>query len=679
MVSWQMHRHLRRLYVPVGLQATLIRRSCLQQFNYCNAQWFSKILSTKCISSSSNSRHQYLSLYNYVTIDKEKLGLLRHEMLEKWNKLEILGRIYISFEGINAQLILPERNVDAFVDSFPKLFNREHLNYGALIKEDEDFKVPDLFHKLHVRIRRQIVHDGFDQFPLDVKNSGLSLAPKDWHQQLLERNEKNTKDDVLVLDVRNFYEHEIGRFDGATRIMVDTFKDTFDALDNILEEHEVKHSQKPKEILMYCTGGIRCEKVGAYLKQAKGIDQVKKLQGGIVHYMKFLQENPEKQSLFKGKNFAFDQRCVAAGLEIEEVTKDVLSRCFQCGEPCNNHKNCRNEMCGGLMLQCDTCHGKYLGTCSEKCHQVFLQLNEMKEVERREYRKQHAHEYKPTVPNALARYLKHIKIRPVPKDYQYQITKTLSTCHSVDPNFKEMKKIWNEKAQDNVLLANYLIQNSNVHALNEEEELIERIRQETIKNSSKPEQMVDALQGKLLTFLVQSIQAKEILEIGCFTGVSTLCLANGLDIGVSHGKVTTCDINQETMDIASEFFKQSQYKNQIEPIVADGMDLLKKFKQEKKKIDLIFIDANKKQYLAYYDQILEARLLRPNGLMVFDNTLFRGRVLAAARGNTDPKEKLAKSLDLFNQTIAKDPRTRQVMLPLWDGITLVSLASSDTL
>ncbi|KAG3043152.1 hypothetical protein PI125_g27318, partial [Phytophthora idaei] len=178
--------------------------------------------------------------------------------------------------------------------------------------------------------------------------AGNSLPPDQWHQKLKERNELDDSN-TLVLDVRNFYEHEIGRFDGATRIMVDTFRDTFEALDEILVKHEKEHDgQKPKEVMMYCTGGIRCEKVGAYLTQYKGISNVQKLHGGIVNYMRFLKDQRqaaveacarsddavvEEISLFKGKNFVFDQRCVGELTEAEEVTDDVLGQCSQCGEP----------------------------------------------------------------------------------------------------------------------------------------------------------------------------------------------------------------------------------------------------------------------------------------------------------------------------------------------------------
>ncbi|GAB9477820.1 hypothetical protein Gpo141_00014978, partial [Globisporangium polare] len=262
-------------------------------------------------------------------------------------------------EGVNAQLVLPETKVPALTASFPALLANAKLFYGRVFESDaaaDDFtgvtlKAEDLFHKLDIRIRDQIVRDGFAKGHLDLQDSGNSLPPRAWHDKLHKRNAAND-DSTLVLDVRNFYEHDIGRFDGATRIMVDTFRDTFDAVDEILDQHAAEHNgEQPREVMMYCTGGIRCEKVGAYLAQYKGISNINKLHGGIVNYMRFLRESESEEdqhteSLFKGKNFVFDQRCVANDAQEEEaVTDDVLGECFQCGEPCNQHANCANLMC----------------------------------------------------------------------------------------------------------------------------------------------------------------------------------------------------------------------------------------------------------------------------------------------------------------------------------------------
>ncbi|KAG6623317.1 Rhodanese-like domain [Phytophthora cinnamomi] len=261
-----LQRSLQHLPVAVTQQDSLAQR------------WFSSAGRVAGIS-----RRQYISLYNYTPLDKKKLPKLRRDLREQWGDLGVVGRIYIAEEGVNGQLVVPEPEAAAFERSFPRLLRDAKLFYGQLIEDkpqsDEELKAAEPFHKLDVRIRDMILHDGFQGGPLDLKDSGNSLPPDQWHEKLKTRNDTQDSD-TLVLDVRNFYEHEIGRFDGATRIMVDTFRDTFDALDEILEKHEKQHDgQKPKQVMMYCTGGIRCEKVGAYLTQYKGISNVQKLHG----------------------------------------------------------------------------------------------------------------------------------------------------------------------------------------------------------------------------------------------------------------------------------------------------------------------------------------------------------------------------------------------------------------
>ncbi|KAI9906653.1 hypothetical protein PsorP6_004654 [Peronosclerospora sorghi] len=363
-------------------------------------------------------------MYSYTPLDKLELPQLCLDMRMKWEKLGIKGRVYIAEEGINGQLVVPELVVSAFERSFPHLLHHTKLFHGQSIETNRS-KSTEPFHKLDIRIRHRILNDGFQRGQLNLQHSGHSLQPEQWHNKLKTRNDMQDSE-MLVLDVRNFYEHEIGRFVGATRIMVDTFRDTFDALDEILEKYEVEHDgHKPKEVMMYCTGGIRCEKVGAYLTQYKGILNVQKLHGGIVNYIQFLRKQRQKAngfnftstdddakvdvSLFKGKNFVFDQRCVGDFTESEKVTDDVLGRCYLCGEPCDRHTNCSNVMCHGLILQCSKCALGMLGACNNACKQEFLKMESMSQEEKRLYRKKNASKWKPSNPNSI----KFIKFRPV--------------------------------------------------------------------------------------------------------------------------------------------------------------------------------------------------------------------------------------------------------------------------
>ncbi|TYZ69331.1 hypothetical protein PybrP1_000105 [[Pythium] brassicae (nom. inval.)] len=658
--------------------------------------------------------HQYISLYNYTPLVESELRQLRRDLLHQWGELGVLGRVYVAREGVNAQLVLPVGNVRALETSFPVLLTGAKLFYGHLFDECDDRSVSarELFHKLDVRVRDQIVRDGFTRGALDLQQSGGSLPPAEWHARLAQRNAANDEA-TLVLDVRNFYEHEIGRFDGATRIMVDTFRDTFDAVDEILAAHEARHGgAKPREVMMYCTGGIRCEKVGAYLTQYKGIENVQKLHGGIVNYMRFLKESERDgagagagsagdvdansngtnesnaiatpstgpvQSLFKGKNFVFDQRCVAGsscgGAEhmAEEVTPDVLGACFQCGEPCNQHTNCANLMCGGLILQCASCSSQYFSACSEACKDEVVKMRAMTPDEHREYRKQNTPLWKPANPNASTSYQKFIKFRPLPLSMRAHSFSSSSCVASpfVDDSTANGSSVSGIDDNEPAQLNEYVDRMSSDH---EDEQLLAELRSATVRHWPKAVQLIEAPQGKLLRFLVETLQARRVLEIGCFTGYSALCMANGLPGDDVDATLLTCDVDAHTMAFARSYFDRSSRSNQIQSVVSDGMELLNSLSDasaQSKQFDLIFIDANKKQYRAYYEAVLSMKLLSPRGLLVFDNTLFHGRVLASANGSASSKERLAHSLAQFNADVAADSRTTQVLLPLWDGLTVV--------
>ncbi|EGZ27701.1 hypothetical protein PHYSODRAFT_308815 [Phytophthora sojae] len=617
---------------------------------------------------------QYVSLYNYVALEESELPKLWRRLLGGWKALGVSGRVYLSPEGINGQLVLPQSSLEALAASFPQVFTGDNMFYGQLLPPmDGESDAP--FSKLTVRIRKQLVHDGFERGALNLKDSGDSLPPDQWHDKLKTRNETQDSD-TLVLDVRNFYEHEIGRFDGATRIMVDTFRDTFDALDEILEKHEQQHDgQKPKQVMMYCTGGIRCEKVGAYLTQYKGISNVHKLHGGIVNYMRFLKEQrqaaaeararsaaaddvaeeDEKEiSLFKGKNFVFDQRCVGELTESEEVTDDVLGKCFQCGEPCNHHTNCSNLMCGGLILQCQACAASLLGACSEPCKLEVMKMNSMTTQQQKEYRKQRAMQWMPPIPNALSKYVTKRSRSAVARNLHTQrhFSSSRTLCKSID---------------DSALQNDYVYRQSTALT---DDALLRDLREETARTWPKAEQLIDEMHGKFLSFLVQTTPARRVLEIGCFTGYSALCLANGL---APDGSLVTCDIDADTMQFAQRFFDRSSRAAQISAVNQDGLEYLTTLASsaQQQPFDFIFVDANKRKYKAYYDFILEHKLLHPAGLLVFDNTLFRGRVAAYDSGLASNKERIARGLAEFNSYVAQDPRSTQMVMPLWDGLTLV--------
>jgi UPF0176 protein len=166
--------------------------------------------------------------------------------------------------------------------------------------------------------------------------------------------------------MRNHYESEIGHFEGAVTPDVDTFRDSLDII-----EEALKDNKEDKKLVMYCTGGIRCEKASAYFKH-KGFKQVFQLEGGIIEYVRQVKDEG-LENRFKGKNFVFDNR------RAERISEDVIAHCHLCGTPCDTHVNCENEACHLLFIQCPSCAEKLDNCCSTECKDInALPLEEQK-------------------------------------------------------------------------------------------------------------------------------------------------------------------------------------------------------------------------------------------------------------------------------------------------------------
>jgi UPF0176 protein len=206
------------------------------------------------------------------------------------------------------------------------------------------------FYKLTIKVRPRIVADGLEEGSYDLKKSGK-------HLQAIEFHETVGQNDVFVVDMRNHYESEVGRFENAYIPDANTFRD---AIHMVAENFS---NAKDKKFLLYCTGGIRCEKASAYLIK-KGFNNVFQLQGGIIEYARQIKKAGEK-SKFIGKNFVFDERLG------ETIDGSVIAHCHQCGNPCDSHINCANDDCHMLFIQCAECKEKYQGCCSNECRDVL--------------------------------------------------------------------------------------------------------------------------------------------------------------------------------------------------------------------------------------------------------------------------------------------------------------------
>ena len=297
-----------------------------------------------------------LSFYAYAQISNPTQ--FRNELFLAWNKLEVLGRIYVANEGINAQLSLPADNFYAFKDSIEVYDFMKGIRLNIAVEQDDHS-----FLKLTVKVRDKIVADGLVDQTFDVTNIGIHLKAKEFNDLLEDPN-------TIVVDMRNHYESEIGHFTNAIKPDVDTFRESLPIIEDQLSAHK-----QDKKLLMYCTGGIRCEKASAYFKH-KGFENVYQLEGGIIEYTRQVKAEG-LESKFIGKNFVFDHRLG------ERITDDVVSQCHQCGAPCDVHTNCANEGCHLLFIQCESCKSKMEGCCSDECVSIIhLPEDEQKAVRR---------------------------------------------------------------------------------------------------------------------------------------------------------------------------------------------------------------------------------------------------------------------------------------------------------
>ena len=295
-----------------------------------------------------------LSFYKYHNIKNPQL--FRDHLYITWNKLDVLGRIYIAEEGINGQLSLPSENFKKFKKSLNEIKFLKDVRLNIAIEHDNLS-----FLKLKIKIRDKIVADGLDSYKIDLTNSGEHLNAEEFNR-LIE------SDDTMLVDMRNHYESEIGHFKGAILPDVDSFRDSLPIIEKKLEEHKTS-----KKILMYCTGGIRCEKASAFLK-LKGFKNVYQLNGGIIEYTRQVKEKGLTNK-FLGKNFVFDHR------RSEPISSDIISNCHQCGEKWDNHVNCANEACHLLFIQCKKCAELYNNCCSIDCQKInALPVNEQKNL-----------------------------------------------------------------------------------------------------------------------------------------------------------------------------------------------------------------------------------------------------------------------------------------------------------
>lgn len=284
-----------------------------------------------------------ISFYRYYPI--RNAAFFRDHLYIMLSGLEVVGRIYVASEGINAQIALPSENLDAFREKIGDIDFLNGIRLNIAIEESDKS-----FYKLDLKLRPKIVADGIEDPTFNPSNTGKYLDAGGWNDMLAEPG-------TVVIDMRNHYESEVGRFENARCPDVDTFKEE---LEEVIDEFA---DNRDKRILMYCTGGIRCEKASAWMKH-KGFNEVYHLEGGIINYVKQVKEK-HLENKFHGVNFVFDQRLH------ERVSDEILAHCHQCGKPADTHINCANTGCHLLFIQCDECAEKYNHCCSTRCAEII--------------------------------------------------------------------------------------------------------------------------------------------------------------------------------------------------------------------------------------------------------------------------------------------------------------------
>lgn len=296
-----------------------------------------KILKSNLMNESF--ARKTISFYRYYILESPEE--FRDQLYIAWSELNCFGRIYIAKEGINAQMSVPEDQFENFLQILNeyKIFENIPIKYAI---EDNGKS----FYKLSIKVKSKLVADGLSDDSFDVTNVGNHLDAQEFHN-LVESGEH------IVVDMRNHYESEIGHFKGALCPEVDTFREEIVLVKDMLA------NQKDKKILLYCTGGIRCEKASAFLKH-HGFNDVNQLHGGILEYARTIKKL-NLESNFTGKNFVFDERLG------ESVNGQIISHCHQCGKSCDVHVNCANELCHVLFIQCSECAEKFENCCSSEC------------------------------------------------------------------------------------------------------------------------------------------------------------------------------------------------------------------------------------------------------------------------------------------------------------------------
>jgi len=279
--------------------------------------------------------YEVILYYNFTEVSDPESFTLEHKKV--LNNLGVKGRVYISQEGINGTLAGTQEQMEKYKNYLRSLDGFHDTEF----KTDLSDEIP--FAKLICKVREEIVAIHVDG--LDPADGGRYLEPSEWREYM------ESDADYVLIDVRNNYESEVGHFEGAVKPDVDTFYE----FPEWLEKTDIP---KQKKVLMYCTGGIRCEKFSVLMKK-KGWNDVNQLHGGILRYAK-----EEGGKHYKGKCFVFDDRLV---VPVNKNNLEPIARCEITGNPADSYINCSNMDCNKLFICSEEGAQLMEGCCSEEC------------------------------------------------------------------------------------------------------------------------------------------------------------------------------------------------------------------------------------------------------------------------------------------------------------------------
>ena len=654
-----------------------------------------------------------LSFYAFPPLTIENPDEFALQLRRRWKPFHVLGRVYVANEGVNAQMSVPTNiltNFMAACRAMPELgdWMENGVNVDPLPLSVDDFATAGVavngkpappFRNLHIRVRNQVVADGLDK-PLEWQSAGYDMPPLEWHEKLkaardtaanaAQEGDGDGNNDAaapIVLDCRNKYETDVGRFEMAEPLNTDSFRESWDVIKDRLAD-----TPKDASIMMYCTGGIRCVKVGAYVTQELGFTNVSRLAGGIIAYDRTLnEESPEAEPMFKGTNFVFDGRLGRT------ITEDDFGNCITCGSETSLVSNCLNDNCHQRMIQCEDCRTSFHGTCSGACKQRILN-------------------------GAM-----------LPRKGGVESTDEASTTTTTTTTTSEA--IHFESLED------YSAGHSSPPP-----SFYNEIEFNTKQFLPSGAHMVSgAAQGRWLTQLASMTREGRILELGTFTGYATACFWEGaanagaamgydgvggreggpyvmslerdpraINIAVAHlqvmaengvseqGAEAACALRADGQDlpVIADDVVTMTYNDMAgcEVVrVTDALATMESMVQgtgvlQPAPFDMVFVDADKTRLLEYADALISNdRILKKGGLIVVDNVLWKGLVLEASTGeftqvrdddsDDDSNDgaarkgrrarKLASKMHKFNSEIVKDSRVEVVVLPMRDGLSVV--------